>query len=144
MEEKESPESGSVPVSGGGGEMVINTAVNVVNTGGLGGDLMGKKKRGRPRKYDSDGNLRVQYVKSPPPPSHSSSSDYSSKRGRGRPPGSGNWQLLASLGQFYTLSSVLYPLYIFLSLFFRFYKTHTDFAPQICYLPCSQILSLSL
>ncbi|KAM7531644.1 hypothetical protein LguiB_035054 [Lonicera macranthoides] len=118
MEEKESPESGLLPVSGGGGEIVMNTAANVVNTGGLGGDLIGKKKRGRPRKYDSDGNLRIQYVKSPAPPSglvhpppgftlshSSSSSDYSSKRGRGlgrgRPPGSGNWQLLASLGELF-------------------------------------------
>lgn len=65
-------------------------------------DPLGRKKRGRPRKYDADGNLRLSYaVSSPPGFSLSSpSSDFSSKRGRGRPPGSGNWQLLASLGEF--------------------------------------------
>ena len=67
------------------------------------GDLLGKKKRGRPRKYDADGNLRVSYTAAQPPPGFTlSPSDFSSsKRGRGRPPGSGNWQLLASLGEFF-------------------------------------------
>ncbi|KAF3441731.1 hypothetical protein FNV43_RR15646 [Rhamnella rubrinervis] len=73
-------------------------------------DLFGKKKRGRPRKYDSDGNLRLAYSNSTgvaitPPPgfslSPSSPTEFSSKRGRGRPPGSGNWQLLASLGELF-------------------------------------------
>ncbi|OAY40947.1 AT-hook motif nuclear-localized protein 10 [Manihot esculenta] len=84
-------------------------------------DLFGnKKKRGRPRKYDSDGNLRVQPFHHPhhqagpggaltlqPGFSFSPSSPPSDglksplKRGRGRPPGSGNWQLLASLGELY-------------------------------------------
>lgn len=79
------------------------------------GDLSGKKKRGRPRKYDADGNLRLGYnsninkgggVAPPPPPgfylsspASEFSSSSSSKRGRGRPPGSGNWQVLASLGK---------------------------------------------
>ena len=69
------------------------------------GDLLGKKKRGRPRKYDADGNLRVSYTAAQPPPGFTlSPSDFSSsKRGRGRPPGSGNWQLLASLGEFFCL-----------------------------------------
>lgn len=72
--------------------------------GGGSGGVLGKKKRGRPRKYDSDGNLRVPH-KSPPPPGFflsplpPLSSDFSAKRGRGRPAGSGNWQLLASLGE---------------------------------------------
>ncbi|KAM4078518.1 hypothetical protein ACB094_09G044000 [Castanea mollissima] len=67
------------------------------------GDLLGKKKRGRPRKYDADGNLRVSYTAAQPPPGFTlSPSDFSSsKRGRGRPPGSGNWQLLASLGELF-------------------------------------------
>lgn len=89
------------------------TIISPSSTGGGGTqgsvDLFGKKKRGRPRKYDSDGNLRLAYsnstgVTTPPPPgfslSPSSPSEFSSKRGRGRPPGSGNWQLLASLGKF--------------------------------------------
>ncbi|KAL6141838.1 hypothetical protein ACLB2K_060124 [Fragaria x ananassa] len=73
-------------------------------------DLSGKKKRGRPRKYDADGNLRpghthnsahVTHV-SPPPgfylsPGSPNPSDFSVKKGRGRPAGSGNWQVLASL-----------------------------------------------
>lgn len=78
-------------ISGGGG-------------GGSGSfDLLGRKKRGRPRKYDADGNLRLSYAVSPPPgfTLSSPSSDFSSKRGRGRPPGSGNWQLLASLGELF-------------------------------------------
>lgn len=107
---------------------VITTPATIGSGGGSGGlqgrgshlDLSGKKKRGRPRKYDSDGNLRVQPFQHtataaglvgttpPPPPGFSFSpssppSDHvfsSSKRGRGRPPGSGNWQLLASLGEF--------------------------------------------
>ncbi|KAE8098457.1 hypothetical protein FH972_016519 [Carpinus fangiana] len=70
------------------------------------GELFGKKKRGRPRKYDADGNLRLSYTVPPPPgfalsPSSPHPSEYSSKRGRGRPPGSGNWQLLASLGELF-------------------------------------------
>ncbi|VVA35581.1 PREDICTED: AT-hook [Prunus dulcis] len=81
------------------------------------GDLSGKKKRGRPRKYDADGNLRLGYnsninkgggVAPPPPPgfylsspASEFSSSSSSKRGRGRPPGSGNWQVLASLGELF-------------------------------------------
>ncbi|GLT89911.1 hypothetical protein SLE2022_078710 [Rubroshorea leprosula] len=73
--------------------------------GGGGVDSSGKKKRGRPRKYDADGNLRLPYpIMSPPPGfslSPSSPPEYSSKRGRGRPPGSGNWQLLASLGELF-------------------------------------------
>ena len=80
------------------------------STGGGGGqgslDLFGKKKRGRPRKYDADGNLRMTYKQSDVPqggprfslsPSEFSSS---SKRVRGRPTGSGNWQLLASFGEY--------------------------------------------
>ncbi|KAL5743122.1 hypothetical protein ACOSP7_029854 [Xanthoceras sorbifolium] len=78
---------------------------------GSSADLFGKKKRGRPRKYDSEGNLRTlpsSYNKtavassSPPGFSLTPSPDFSSsKRGRGRPPGSGNWQLLASLGELF-------------------------------------------
>ncbi|KAL0374954.1 UNVERIFIED_CONTAM: AT-hook motif nuclear-localized protein 1 [Sesamum radiatum] len=79
--------------------------------GGSGELLMGKKKRGRPRKYDADGNLRAGYMGSPPgaatqagftlstPPSH----EYSSgpKKGRGKHSGSGNWKALASLGELF-------------------------------------------
>ncbi|KAL2509255.1 AT-hook motif nuclear-localized protein 1 [Forsythia ovata] len=97
---------------GGGG------VIGGVGGGGSGELMMGKKKRGRPRKYDSDGNLRVPYVGSPPggvppPPSvgftlsPTPASKYSSgsKKGRGRPPGSGNWQILASLGELFTTTA---------------------------------------
>ncbi|THG18808.1 hypothetical protein TEA_001197 [Camellia sinensis var. sinensis] len=136
MEEKESMVSGSPvvgnwetespPVSGGGGvvlpqvmmNMSMERSLGITTTGGGGvaaggggggGGLLVKKKRGRPRKYDSDGNLRLPSIPPPPPPPgfsfsppFSSSSEFSSsKRGRGRPPGSGNWQLLASLGELF-------------------------------------------
>ncbi|CAK9161842.1 unnamed protein product [Ilex paraguariensis] len=119
------------PVTGGGGVVprVMNMAVNmsmegslagstgvggggIMGSGGGGsgsGDLTGKKKRGRPRKYDADRNLRLPNMASgsrqvSPPPGFSlssPSSELGSKRGRGRPPGSGNWQLLASLGELF-------------------------------------------
>lgn len=68
-------------------------------------DLAGKKKRGRPRKYDKDGNLLFPYnsVASAAPPgftSPASSSDFSSpKRGRGKHHASSNWQHFSSFGQ---------------------------------------------
>ncbi|KAG6640494.1 AT-hook motif nuclear-localized protein 1-like [Carya illinoinensis] len=70
-------------------------------------EFLGKKKRGRPRKYDADGNLSLSYTVPPSPgfafspSSPTSPSLFSSKRGRGRPAGSGNWQLLASLGDLF-------------------------------------------
>ncbi|KAI3471989.1 hypothetical protein Pfo_028677 [Paulownia fortunei] len=107
---------GGIIGSGGGGVMG-GGAIGVGGGGGGSGELMmGKKKRGRPRKYDSDGNLRAAYVRSPPgaaaqTPSQpgftlstSPSYEYTSgsKRGRGKPSGSGNWQALASLGELFT------------------------------------------
>ncbi|XVE96514.1 hypothetical protein REPUB_Repub02eG0229100 [Reevesia pubescens] len=91
-----------IPGSGGG------TSLGSPGSGG-GLDSLGKKRRGRPRKYDADGNLRLPYhqvmaTNSPPgfTLSPSSPTEFSSsKRGRGRPPGSGNWQLLASLGELF-------------------------------------------
>ncbi|CAN0926334.1 AT-hook motif nuclear-localized protein 1 [Linum grandiflorum] len=105
-------------------------------------DFAAKKKRGRPRKYDAEGNLRVKppalfhhqpnnnssappsqpqpqtgfYIShslSTPPPTSTDHYGHhhqqqqqqrslpASKRGRGRPSGSGNWQLLASLGELF-------------------------------------------
>ncbi|KAI8028011.1 Protein PHR1-LIKE 3 [Camellia lanceoleosa] len=67
----------------------------VVGDGG-GGLLV--KEKGRPRKYESDGNLRLPSILSPPSGfSFSPPFPSSSKRGRGRPLDSGNCQLLASL-----------------------------------------------
>ncbi|KAI4349033.1 hypothetical protein L6164_009685 [Bauhinia variegata] len=88
------------------------TIATPASTGGGGGsfDLFGKKKRGRPRKYDADGNLRLAYHSAPQAAtgfslSPGSASDFSSKRGRGRPRGSGNWQLLASLGDLFAITA---------------------------------------
>lgn len=105
---------GGAAIDGGGG-VLGGGAVGPL--GGGNGDLsMGKKKRGRPRKYDADGNLNPAYIKSPTavqagftlstPPSYEYSSG--TKKGRGRPSGSGsgNWQILASLGEYLTFSSL--------------------------------------
>ncbi|KAJ6790484.1 putative AT-hook motif nuclear-localized protein 7 [Iris pallida] len=77
---------------GGGGEDTTTTTLM----------LLGGKKRGRPRKYGPDGM--------PPSPSsssfpHTSTSDLSGKRSRGRPPGSGRRQLLATLGEWFACSA---------------------------------------
>ncbi|KAL4323189.1 hypothetical protein GQ457_11G008020 [Hibiscus cannabinus] len=83
--------AGPTPGSGGGGTV---------------SDSLGKKKRGRPRKYDADGNLRLPYqiVTASPPGftlSPSSPTEFnSSKRGKLKS-STGNWQLLASLGELF-------------------------------------------
>ncbi|CAA3004290.1 AT-hook motif nuclear-localized 7-like [Olea europaea subsp. europaea] len=144
MDDKESTESGSPggnsesdsPAMTSGGDIVaggaavsversvaaINApAVTVSGTmggeGGGSGDLtMGKKKRGRPRKYESDGNLRAPYAGSPPggvlslegfnlSPTPASKYSSGTKKGRGRPPDSGNWQILCSLGELFTATA---------------------------------------
>ncbi|GLT64364.1 hypothetical protein SLA2020_368640 [Shorea laevis] len=72
-------------------------------TGSEGGvDSSGIKKRGRPRKYDADGNLRLPYqIMTPLPGFTLSSPPEHSKRGRGRPAGPRNRHLLASLGELF-------------------------------------------
>ncbi|KAK8651241.1 hypothetical protein V6N13_140850 [Hibiscus sabdariffa] len=92
----------------------ITTTTAAPGSGGAGGgtvtDSLGKKKRGRPRKYDADGNLRLPYqiVTASPPPgftlSSSSPTEFnSSKRGKVKSStgSAGNWQLLASLGELF-------------------------------------------
>ncbi|KAF8395332.1 hypothetical protein HHK36_019276 [Tetracentron sinense] len=88
----ESPKSDMVP-------QVTNMATNMIMENSHGGTvmgMMGKRKRGRPRKYDVNGYGYVAY-------SHSTGfsstpSQFIPKRGRGRPSGSGNRQRFASLG----------------------------------------------
>ncbi|KAK7340244.1 hypothetical protein VNO77_20943 [Canavalia gladiata] len=58
-----------------------------------------KRKRGRPRKYGSDGTVSLALTPSPMSSSHPGTLTQSQKRGRGRPPGSGKKQQLASLGE---------------------------------------------
>ncbi|PNX94209.1 DNA binding protein [Trifolium pratense] len=87
------------------------------NSGGGSLDLFGKKKRGRPRKYDADGNLNPSYKKekpptltaptSPPPGFTLSTNDFSSKKGRGKPTGFGNYQILSSFGEVFASTAAV-------------------------------------
>ncbi|KAJ9188346.1 hypothetical protein P3X46_003711 [Hevea brasiliensis] len=56
-----------------------------------------KRKRGRPRKYGPDGTVSL--ALSPPLSTHPGTITPTQKRGRGRPPGTGRKQQLASLGE---------------------------------------------
>lgn len=62
-----------------------------------------KRKRGRPRKYGSDGSVSLALT--PSSSGHPGALTQSQKRGRGRPPGSGKKQQLASLGKIPGLTS---------------------------------------
>ncbi|KAK4371911.1 hypothetical protein RND71_007295 [Anisodus tanguticus] len=55
-----------------------------------------RRKRGRPRKYGSQGAMSL--ALSPPPSTQAMTLNPTQKRGRGRPPGSGRKQQLASFG----------------------------------------------
>ncbi|KAL1175513.1 hypothetical protein V6Z11_A04G095200 [Gossypium hirsutum] len=93
MEEKESTISGSLgnsdtdsppaAVSSLVMNMSLDGATAIVPVAGAGGDSLGKKKRGRPRKYDADGKLRIPfpYPSSTPAFTLSPSDFSSSKRG---------------------------------------------------------------
>lgn len=61
-----------------------------------------KKKRGRPRKYAPDGavSLGLSPMSVTPKTSSASLSASTEKKNRGRPPGSGRKQILASIGEF--------------------------------------------
>ncbi|KAH1039677.1 hypothetical protein J1N35_041420 [Gossypium stocksii] len=94
MEEKESTISGSLgntdtdsPPAAVSSLQVMNMSLDgataIVPVAGAGGDSLGKKKRGRPRKYDADGKLRIPfpYPSSTPAFTLSPSDFSSSKRG---------------------------------------------------------------
>ncbi|XVE57874.1 hypothetical protein DITRI_Ditri04bG0125500 [Diplodiscus trichospermus] len=67
-----------------------------------------KKKRGRPRKYAPDGQVSLGLLPMPAKPKPSSGSDASGfKKSRGRPPGSGRKQQLATLGEWMNSSAGL-------------------------------------
>ncbi|CAH9113915.1 unnamed protein product [Cuscuta epithymum] len=135
MDEKDSTDTGSAggnsdrsesPPVGGGGQafppvMSMERSTPYAEPPAAfcpaGGYESGKKKRGRPRKYDSEGNLSAAFKSPPPPPlpaagmtspparsfSLTPVPDYSSgRRGRGRSAASGgNWQFLASMGELF-------------------------------------------
>ncbi|KAE8657321.1 Polynucleotidyl transferase isoform 1 [Hibiscus syriacus] len=66
-----------------------------------------KKKRGRPRKYAADGQVSLGLLPLPSKPKSSSGSDASGqKRKKGRPPGTGWKQQLATLGAVFNCSVV--------------------------------------
>ena len=72
-----------------------------------------KRKRGRPRKYGPDGTVSL--ALSPSPPIHTGKSTITSsqKRGRGRPPGTGRKQQLASLGKFLGPIGFMWSVYVY-------------------------------
>lgn len=57
-----------------------------------------RRKRGRPRKYGPDAKVLLSLPSSSSPPATTSSP--TQKRGRGRPPGTGRKQQLASIGNY--------------------------------------------
>lgn len=59
-----------------------------------------RRKRGRPRKYGPDGGVSLGLSPMSSTPPASSTLTPNQKRGRGRPPGTGRKQQLASLGKF--------------------------------------------
>lgn len=71
--------------------------VNVGATPGVPPGEPVKRKRGRPRKYGPDGSVSLALT--PSSSSHPGALTQSQKRGRGRPPGTGKKQQLASLGK---------------------------------------------
>ncbi|KAK9123989.1 hypothetical protein Sjap_013591 [Stephania japonica] len=74
-----------------------NNGGNEIERGGDQMEMLAKKKRGRPRKYGPEGSMELSL--SPIFTSSSPSSEFAAKRGRGRPPGSGRRQVLASFGE---------------------------------------------
>ncbi|RZR71432.1 hypothetical protein BHM03_00005046 [Ensete ventricosum] len=83
------------PLEGAGLAMGVTGSSGGGSGGSSGGDLFGRKKRGRPRKYGPDGMALALTPTSGSPISPVFSDG---KRGRGRPPGSGKYQLLAAVG----------------------------------------------
>ncbi|XWS49933.1 hypothetical protein CRYUN_Cryun12cG0045400 [Craigia yunnanensis] len=82
--------------------------INVGMSSGMPPGKPVKKKRGRPRKYAPDGQVSLGLLPMPSKPKPSSgSNDSGQKRNRGRPPGSGRKQQLATLGEWMNSSAGL-------------------------------------
>ncbi|KAG1369652.1 AT-hook motif nuclear-localized protein 2 [Cocos nucifera] len=94
------------PPLGMGMEIGMSMGVGV-GMGSGGSKDLARKKRGRPWKYGPDRSSMALALS----PTSSSSPfspvgvDFSGKRGRGRPPGSGKRQLLAALGEWFAYSA---------------------------------------
>ncbi|OIW04811.1 hypothetical protein TanjilG_15324 [Lupinus angustifolius] len=80
---------------------IQSQSVNVGAPSGVPSGEPVKRKRGRPRKYGTDGTVSLTLTPSSKPASHPGTltQTQSQKRGRGRPPGSGKKQQLASVGE---------------------------------------------
>ncbi|CAL0315094.1 unnamed protein product [Lupinus luteus] len=80
---------------------IQSQSVNVGAPSGVPSGTPVKRKRGRPRKYGTDGTVSLTLTPSPTLASHPGTltQTQSQKRGRGRPPGSGKKQQLASVGE---------------------------------------------
>lgn len=70
-----------------------------------------KRKRGRPRKYGTDGTVSL--ALSPSLSTHPGTISPTQKRGRGRPPGTGRKQQLASFGMIPLLNIHIFGLYLY-------------------------------
>ena len=90
----------TLPVESSSG--VTPPSVNVGTPSALPPSETVKRKRGRPRKYGPDGT--VSFALTPASVTHPGTITPSQKRGRGRPPGTGRKQQLASLGKIFCLS----------------------------------------
>ncbi|XWS32201.1 hypothetical protein CRYUN_Cryun23aG0140000 [Craigia yunnanensis] len=85
----------TLPVESSSG--ITPHSVNVGTPSALPPSETVKRKRGRPRKYGPDGTVSLALT--PASATHPGTITPSQKRGRGRPPGTGRKQQLASLGE---------------------------------------------
>ncbi|ERM95086.1 hypothetical protein AMTRI_Chr07g30610 [Amborella trichopoda] len=92
-----SAQSGGISSSGGGSNLPIDSSSNMGMPTGMANVEPVRRKRGRPRKYGPDGSVAL--ALSPLSSSAPGPVGPLQKRGRGRPPGSGKKQQLASLGE---------------------------------------------
>ncbi|KAK9076691.1 hypothetical protein SSX86_005025 [Deinandra increscens subsp. villosa] len=92
---------GSTIFSDGGASMSSSSSPRI------GSESMVKKKRGRPRKYGGDGSHMALALVPTSPVDGSGSGTPTTKKNRGRPPGSGRKQRLANVGEWMCASAGL-------------------------------------